>query len=177
MEENPIYEEAKDFILKFKRTFFMRFGVEPFVQFNLDNPFVGRLSMVDLATAVDIALNKHMYFDGNYATIMAKTRKRPIVYYRHAFCKMALELRFQCTQIAKYLDMNHSSVIHSSKLVTNLLQIKDQEMILVMNNVKDCISEYLNNQPYGITVQENYGFGSQSQSVLSPVLSAQQDKG
>lgn len=155
MEKNHNEEEANELVHKFKRTFFTRFGVEPIVKFNLDIPYMGRISMIELADAVNQALNKHMYFDGSYATIFSRTRKRPVVYYRHAFCRMAVELRFQCGQIAKYLDMNHSSVIHSSRLVKNLLEIKDPLMTVIMNNVKESIKDHVNNKPHGDIIQEN----------------------
>jgi hypothetical protein len=39
--------------------------------------------------------------------------------------------------------MNHSSVIHSKKLVMNLLEVKDQEITEIVDCVKAALSEFV----------------------------------
>lgn len=143
MQKNNREDEANELILKFKRSFYIRFGVEPVVNYNLNMPYVGCVTIGELATIVDKVLNEHMYYDGAYASIMTRTRKRPIVFYRHVFCYIALELRYSCSHIGKYLNMNHSSVIHSKKLIMNLLEVNDEEITNIVDRVKTALSEFV----------------------------------
>lgn len=155
MQTNNIEDEANEFVEKFKRTFFTRYGVVPVIQYNMNMPYVGQISIQELSAIVDKVLNEQMYYDGSYATILTRTRKRPVVFYRHVFCYLALELRYQCIQISKYLDMNHSSVIHSKKLISNLLEVKDQEIEEIINNVKAALAEFvIKNKKHDTLLQE-----------------------
>lgn len=157
MQTNNIEDEANELIFKFQRTFFARFGVTPTVNYNLNMPYVGQVSIAELATVVDDVMNQNMYYDGKYATILTRTRKRPVVFYRHVFCYLGLELRYSCSQIGKYLNMNHSSVIHSKKLVMNLLEVKDQEMEKIVESVKMALFEFVKSKGRYDTILQQAG--------------------
>jgi hypothetical protein len=154
--------EAEELIEKFKKTFVMRFGIEPIVKYNMECSFFGKFNLHELLKITDKALNEHMYYDGYYDTIMTKTRKRPVVYFRQAFCKIASDMRYPCMQIAKMLGINHATVIHSVKTVNNLIDTKDKDMIHVMSLVNKTIDEHLKQNNNGRILQESSGVLSQS---------------
>lgn len=55
-----------------------------------------------------------------------KTRKKEVLNYMHAFRYIALDdYKFGVTEIAKYLGLNHSTVIHSRKLSYDLIYSRD----------------------------------------------------
>lgn len=146
--------EAEQLISKFKRTFLLRFGVEPAIKYNVDCNFFGKFNLQELLQITDKALNDHMYYDTHINTIMTKTRKRPIIYFRQAFCKIAMDMRYTCMQVAKMLNMNHATVIHSVKTVNILLDTKNADMVHVMKLMHEAIDNYLNENNNGRILPE-----------------------
>lgn len=147
--------EAEELIEKFKKTFILRFGVEPIVKYNVECPFFGKFNLDELMKITDKALNEYMYYDRYYNTILTKSRKRPMIYFRQAFCKIASDMRYGCGQIAKMLGINHATVIHSVKTVNNLIDTKDSDMIHIMSLMNQAIDQHLKQNNNGRILQES----------------------
>lgn len=60
----------------------------------------------------------------HYSWVVGKTRKRPEVIYRQIFMYMARHVMFKSyTEIGRFLNMNHTTVIHGSNQVKSWLSM------------------------------------------------------
>jgi len=102
---------------------------------------VSTLEKIDIVTklpleTIEQAINNIVQIQYPGETI--KTLKRGGALYRQIFCKIAYDLGHKKLQIAFYLGKNHGTVIYSIKTITNLIEVKDYNVILTHNK---CLHE------------------------------------
>lgn len=134
--------EMKEYIDVFKYKFKLLFGIMPYVSVTSRGLYVGEISMREL-----LDITNDLLFDtcGHHveAGIMSKTRLKPIVIHRQAFCKVASNLGYGCTSVAKFLDKNHATVVYSVRNVDNLLAVGDMDMQTCMDELYTRIETYI----------------------------------
>ena len=95
------------------------------------------------------------------------TRHRPLIYYRHVFCYLARQFKFSFKTIGNFIGKDHATVIHSSRLISDLLSIQDAEIVRIYNSCYTNLELLLN--PYINEVKED--------EQVVPVTDDQQDIG
>jgi len=134
--------EMKENIDLFKYKFKLMFGLVPYVSITSRGLYVGEISMRELLSITNEALCESYpeHFD---AGILSKTRLKPVVMYRQAFCKVASNLGYGCTSIGRFIEKNHATVVYSVRNVDNLLGVGDMDMQTCMDNLYTRIEKHI----------------------------------
>jgi len=88
-----------------------------------------------------IQLKKHINFDQigeydlnrllqrspiDYSDFLSGTRKQHVIFYKHVGMALMFGSGITSTLIAEIMNVDHSSVIHATKKVINMLEVKDK---------------------------------------------------
>ena len=65
-----------------------------------------------------------------------KSRREDAVIHSQAFCKICKEFNYGPSEIARFLEKDHSTVIYSIRKASDLLSINDNRFLTVYNTVK-----------------------------------------
>jgi hypothetical protein len=122
MTDRLITEKADNEIDKFKKTFYNKFGVYPYVTYSFDN--INEMSPSELLKLINEDL-ENTYPNTFKKGIFTKTRKKEIVLRRQIFCRITTDMGLSSSQIGKFLNIDHSTVIYSKRVVAEMLLIKD----------------------------------------------------
>jgi hypothetical protein len=122
MTDRLITEKADNEIDKFKKTFYNKFGVYPYVTYSFDN--INEMSPSELLKLINEDL-ENTYPNTFKKGIFTKTRKKEIVLRRQIFCRITTDMGLSSSQVGKFLNIDHSTVIYSKRVVAEMLLIKD----------------------------------------------------
>jgi len=125
---NKVNDQAYEVISKFKDEFYLRFGVVPAVIYKFNHTHYFPVSMKELEQICNMFVE-----DRENAQINTKCRKRSIVQVRQIFFYIGVKMGYGLTNLGKYLDYDHATVIHASKVVSNLIDIND---LITVRNLK-----------------------------------------
>ena len=139
---HEISPEMKKDIDIFKYKFKIMHGITPYVSITSKGLYVGEISMRELLQITNQA-REECCAERFSAGIMSKTRLKPVVMYRQAFCKVASNLGYGCTSIGKFLDKNHATIVYSIKNVENLISVGDIDMQTCVDEIYSRIEPYL----------------------------------
>lgn len=83
-----------------------------------------------------------------------KSRKRSVLYWNHAFRSIAVEdYKFGPTELGRYLDVNHGTVIHSQKVTKELVSYKDRDFMKYYTLLKEQLN--LNKEYVELTTEDS----------------------
>jgi chromosomal replication initiation ATPase DnaA len=134
--KNKIDDEAYDVISKFKNEFYLKFGVVPAVMYNFNRTNYFQITMQELEEICNMFVE-----DGDNYKIMDRTRKRSIVQIRHIFFYIGVKMGYTLTSLGKHLNYDHATVIHASRLVSNLIDINDLTTVRNLKLIHDEIEK------------------------------------
>lgn len=143
-----------DYVDMFKTKFKLKYGITPYVSITTKGHYNGKLSLQELLDVVNKMFETHVgakYNDG----IFSNSRKREVVTYRHAFCKISHSLGYKLKSIADFINKNHATVIHSIRNVDNLLKSNDFEMTRCMDELYVEMERYITKKEYEKIVYRN----------------------
>ena len=132
-------------------------------------PTIGVISKVDknflgvreIIEVVNTKIDRTLYPSG----LTTRSRKRDLVMKRQVVAYLCRKLGYQVQHVGKCLCINHPTVLHSERLVSNLLGIKDEEMTTTYNSIIETLTDYHQNK-YGKDLPEIIKGGYNSESVL-----------
>lgn len=133
---NKIDDQAYEVISKFKDEFYLRFGVVPAVMYKFNHTNYFPVTMQEL----EEICNMFVEDQDNY-NIMDRTRRRSIVQIRHIFFYIGVKMGYTLTSLGKYLNYDHATVIHASKVVSNLIDINDLTTVRNLKLIHDEIEK------------------------------------
>ena len=142
-----VAKEMSDYVNAFKLKFKLRYGITPYVSISSKGHYNGKLSLQELLDIVNKVFEENVdvkYQDG----VFTQSRKREVVTYRHAFCKISYSLGYKLKAIADFINKNHATVIHSIRNVDNLLKSHDFEMTRCMDELYVEIEKYITRKEY-----------------------------
>ena len=122
MTDRLIIEQADNEIDKFRKSFYSKFGVYPYVTYSFDN--INEISFSELIKLINEDL-ENTYPNVFEKGIFTKTRKKEVVLRRQIFCRITTDMGLSSLQIGKLLNMNHSTVLYSKRVVAEMLLIND----------------------------------------------------
>lgn len=136
MMTSSLWYEAEEAIEVFKKEFFVRFGVRLNVYFAMSsNKNLPSVRLTDLYQTCNEVLfemypTRYVLTDKKKVNVseglLTKSRIRELAIIRQVYFYFARELGYGCHESARLLDMNHSTAIHSSKVILNGLEMKDK---------------------------------------------------
>jgi hypothetical protein len=88
---------------------------------------VTKLPLETIESAVNAVIEKE------YPGETVKTLSRGGAIYRQVFSKIASDLGHVKLHIAAYLGQNHTTVLYSIRTITNLIEVKDYNTLLIHN--------------------------------------------
>ena len=142
-----VAKEMSDYVDAFKLKFKLKYGITPYVSISTKGHYNGKLSLQELLEIVNKVFEDNVnvkYQDG----VFSHSRKREVVTYRHAFCKISYSLGYKLKSIAEFINKNHATVIHSIRNVDNLLKSHDFEMTRCMDELYVEIEKYIMKKEY-----------------------------
>lgn len=142
-----IAKEMSDYVDAFKLKFKLKYGITPYVSISTKGHYNGKLCLQELLDIVNKVFEDTVnvkYHDG----VFSQSRKREVVTYRHAFCKISYSLGYKLKAIAEFINKNHATVLHSIRNVDNLLKSNDFEMTRCMDELYVEIEKYITKKEY-----------------------------
>jgi AraC-like DNA-binding protein len=149
-------QEIEEFVQSFIEEFKVRFQTEPTVIYNMA---VQKVDIHILERVVNDVLwenNPKQYTDG----IRKRSRQLSLAEHRQVFYKVAREMGYNYSYLARFLGFDHATAIHAVKKVTMMLNIKDK----VVGTIYSKIKTKLNDQEYIQNIRREQ---AQSKSDLS----------
>lgn len=134
LTRSEITDSMKEDIEHFLYRFRIKYNVNAHVMVNTKSVFSHKTTLEEIQHIVDSRM-KMFFIHDVPLSIMDNTRKRPIVTYRHVFCKIARLMGYSMTNIGKYIGRDHATIIHSVKTVDNLIEAKDKDMMNCLNDI------------------------------------------
>jgi len=146
MKETIKSKEVEEEIVNVKKQFQEKYGVSliilsPAVE-------VKRLTIPETGEIINKHLEKYAV-DRYKKAAKVKSRREDLVIHHQAFCKICKDLNYGPSEIARYLNKDHSTVIYSIKKANDLLYVNDNRFLTVYNTVKREII----NKMYGRDIQ------------------------
>ena len=133
MKETIKSKDVEEEIAKIKKQFQEKYGIKLVVLTPADNVY--RLTISETAEIIDRNLVK--YSMENYKKpAKKKSRREDAVIHSQAFCKICKEFNYGPSEIARFLEKDHSTVIYSIRKASDLLSINDNRFLTVYNTVK-----------------------------------------
>lgn len=131
------FAEAERMIKQFCSEFYEKFGFWPMIKFNMKSLLTPKLKLEDLKDIVNAVFKESfpdIYTDEG---IMLKTRKHLTLMHRHIFYKIAREVGYTYKDIAVYSGFDHATIIYAVRRISDLLDVKDQQLTESYNLVKN----------------------------------------
>ena len=111
MKETIKSKEVDEEIAKIKEQFKIKYGVNLVILSPADN--VTRLTIPETGEIINRHLAKYSV-DENKKIAKRKSRREDAVIHSQAFCKICKDLNYGPSEIARYLEKDHSTVIYLS---------------------------------------------------------------
>lgn len=170
MKDAKKLQKARNLIEEFKKIYAKEIGYSIIILSRYDNQdILNSLSIHELRQIAD----RHVPYG---KTILSKTRKKEVILYKHIFCKIAREMGFTFKYIGDFLNVDHSTIIHSVNKINDLLDVESKEHVrayaLYMEDVKIEIEKKQSKD--GRTIQHINTEEANPESVLHDVLSKEQ---
>lgn len=112
----------KKLITEFKSVFFNKLGYYPTVitqMYTSENAEIPIMSLEMLEESLEPFMP--VYFDKR-VSLQSRSRNRPLVELRNIFCLLARQMGYNLTVIGKFLEKDHTTVIHAITACKNLLE-------------------------------------------------------
>lgn len=134
MKQTTKVKEVDEEINEFKKYIRSKYDLKVIVLTELDSVY--RLTIPQLADIVDRNLDK--YSNGKQTTIrlLDRSRKDDRVLHHQVFCKICKELNYGVSELGRFLNKDHSTIIYSVKRASDLIYIKDNRFLTVYESVK-----------------------------------------
>lgn len=162
------FSQAQRMINDFCIEFYDKFGFWPIIKSNINSFFIPQLALEELRLIIDEIFKKNFPDIHTDEAMLGKTRKQTPILYRHIFYKIARELGYTFKDIGRFSGFNnHATILHAVKRISNLLEVKDPEVITNYNLIKNEIHDR-----YGDAgnVQHDSDGKPHAQSILFPLL-------
>ena len=144
---SELTDKMREDIETFKKRFELKYNITPYISINHKRNFVGEISLTELFNIINQYMKTHNQEKFELG-ILQPTRKRPVVLFRHIFCKIATSLGYGPTVISNYINKNHATVIHSVTSVNNLLETGDTYTMQSVNDIYMEMEKYLSKREY-----------------------------
>ena len=133
MKETIKTKDVEEEIANFKKQFKEKHGINLVILSPADS--IHRLTIPETGEIVNRHLAKYSV-DHYKKTAKKKSRREDAVIHSQAFCKICKDLNYGPSEIARYLEKDHSTVIYSIRKANDLLSINDNRFLTVYNTVK-----------------------------------------
>jgi hypothetical protein len=147
VEQTILEQEMQKYAEKFIDDFKIRYGIKPVVLYNeksyhkKTSHLTAKLKPVGFSIVEEIAnrilkenlegANMHFY------PITSRKRKRDIINYKHAVCKILYDMGYTVLKIGQCLNINHSTVSVSIAKVEGFLSIGDPVFTYIVKTLQD----------------------------------------
>ena len=101
-----------------------------------------------------------------------KTRRRDIVAYRQVFCYIARNSGYTFKAIGDVIQKDHATVIHSCRSISDLLEIKDPDIVRLYQKV----TQYIEINHHATIIEPSLGEESNDESDRVLILSEEQNQ-
>ena len=166
MKETTKLKEVDELIYKFKKKIFSVYGIKLTILTPADDVY--RLTIPETAAIVNRHLVKYTLNNKKKVIdLQNKSRRDDRVIHHQAFCKICKDMNYSLTEIGRYLDKDHSTIIYSIKRATDMISINDNRFLMVYNSVKkEVINEIENGRSIHYITEE----GDNTESALHVAL-------
>ena len=167
MKEATKTKDVEELISKFKKRIFDSHGIKLTILTPADDIY--RLTIPETADIVNKHLLKYNFNNKKKSVdLQNKSRRDDRVLHHQVFCKICKDMNYTLTEIGRYLDKDHSTIIYSIRRATDMIYINDNRFLTVYNSVKkQVINELENGRDIQYTTEE----GINSKSALHVTLS------
>lgn len=142
--------QADELVEKFRDEFHNLFGVHPTVLYNFAIKRIDIRYLEKITNEVLWETCPGQYTEG----IRSKNREQALSEHRQIFYKLAREMGYHYSYLAKYIGFDHSTAVYSVKKVESLLALNDKITIKLYQTVKNKLYDKGNIQTVGATQVE-----------------------
>lgn len=142
MIDNQHVTLRKD-IIRFKKVILDQYGVNLHI-YGIDTTNYHVPSLKTISDAV-VQVMKERHPEYIYNDLKARYRGKDYVMYRKLFCYIAYNTGYTCKSVGKFVDRDHSSVVHSRGSVEDMLYIKDKDYTTNLMLINNIIEEHVGN--------------------------------
>ena len=134
-------------IVKFKQTMLTQYGIEIIVFQKLNGEGENRPTLQQIHKACITTM--HMLYPEleNIKKLSVLNRTKDLVMFRKIYCHIGHSMRYTCHAVGKYIERDHSSVVHGRNSVDDMLYIKDKSYIDAFDKVNKLINTYVGTIP------------------------------
>lgn len=118
-------ERSSKMIKRFQKRFKKETGLDLFIA-----PIKRKQNAIDTIILLDNCIR-----EARGHNVKSKSKSMDILTSRQVFLTIARNLGYTYTSIAKYLNRNHSSIMHSYRRTTELLEISDIQFTEAYNDI------------------------------------------
>lgn len=137
--------QVLDFVENFKQEFKNQFGVNVTVIYNLSVDKVD-IEFLEKITNEVLKIN----CPGDYAEgIRSRRRHQALSEHRQIFYKLAREMGYNYSYLAKYIGFDHSTAVYSVRKVESLMKLKDKITIDLYQTIKTKLYDQIDVQNIG----------------------------
>jgi hypothetical protein len=134
MKHTTKVKEIDEEIEEFKKHLRSKYDIKVVILTELDSVY--RLTIPQLADIVNDSLSRYSK-DSDFAiNLLNKSRRDDRVLHHQVFCKMCKELNYSVSEVGRYLDKDHSTIIYSVRKATDLIHVRDNRFLTVYETVK-----------------------------------------
>jgi hypothetical protein len=127
-------------IRDFKEYFLKEFGQEVVIVIGNTKNKRSKIDMNSLEKVANDVLDE--LYPGKFPEgIRKRLRKRELVVVRYCFFKIATEMGYTSTSIALFLGFDHATVLHGNRVITNLIEAMNSQVILNYNLILNELKE------------------------------------
>ncbi len=128
---------------KFQNLKIGKFGKYATIYRGKDSKYVSlkRPSIADIEFLVNQSLLEFCKEGELKEGIKSTKRFRKLTYHRHIFSAICKRFGYNYTAIGNYLNKNHSTIIHSCRLISILLDVQDPVLLKYIENVNKKLVE------------------------------------
>ena len=148
MKETIKSKEVEEEIARIKEQFKSKYGINLVILTPADA--ITRLTIPETGEIINRHLAKYSV-DHYKKVAKKKSRREDAVIHSQVFCKICKDLNYGPSEIARYLEKDHSTVIYSIRKANDLLSINDNRFLTVYNTVKREILDKM----YGRDIQHS----------------------
>lgn len=104
------------------------------------NSWMPKISMTELEKHLLLFISPQ-YPELEYS-LACKSRTRSMVQIRMIFCQLVRSLGYTYEEIGKYLNRDHTTIIHNVRTSDNLVEVNDENYMELFNKITDYLKEY-----------------------------------
>lgn len=144
MKKETLQEtEINAYISEFKIAFHEKFGMIPNVKYSFVKPTA--LSLYRVEILANKLLKTMDPDDRCMYGVRTKQRYKKLVLVRHCMFKLTRDMGYSATYICKHFEFTHATILHSCRIVNDLVRTNDTELITVLKQLSDAIQEEYRN--------------------------------